>query len=181
MLSKGILMSDLSVTETLKDLKGSIQQILQFALAIKSEPKNWFALLEEHKIKPATEEQKQLAAQFNHSEGALPSEVRTVLISLKLKMTPQLKKLNELFDVLEMEELVEFHKSFVEVSMKEYIDSIRPKVTMQSIFANVVATTNLQQQNSQTVNTKTCSCCGAARPGDTDLTACVYCANPFFK
>jgi len=174
-------MSDLSVTTTLNDLKNSIRQILQFALAIKSEPKNWFTLLEKYKLKPASEEQKQLATQFNHTEGALPSEVRAILISLRLKLIPQLKKLNEKFDVLEMEELVELHKGFVEASMKEYIESIRPKVTMQSIFANVVATTNLQQKNVQTVNTKKCGCCGAARPSDSDLAACVYCANPFFK
>jgi len=173
-------MPELSVETTLNELKISIQQILTCALEINSEPKNWLALLEEYRVKPASEEDKQLVAQFNHSEGALPAQVRAMLLDLKRRLTPIIKKLNEKFDVLQMEELVDLHKIFVNQSMKKYIELIRPKVTMQSIFANVVATTNLQQQSKETVDTKKCSCCGAARPSDTELDSCVYCANPFF-
>ena len=171
------------IRAALEDLNRHIEQILTVAAKALTEPDQWQDLMTSYDVKPASQTESSQAAQFNHVQGALPLEVRNVLLALQRRYKSTVRHLEEgqsshfaLFNHLD-----DRHEKFVDKAVKDYIDRIRPKVTMLSIFANALATTAAQQQTAEQLSTKTCGCCGAARPGDTSLKTCAYCGNAFFQ
>lgn len=173
------------------ELDNEIHNIIHSAINALEEPAPWQALLLRFNISAAEEGEKLQASQFNHKKGALPIELRRMLQGLQNHYRAKLHRLRHDIDNLNPEqfdvalELVgeaeEKLKLFIDPTVKTYIEQIRPKITIQSIFANAMSSSIKQQNSAEHVHSKTCACCGAARPNKTNLKMCAYCGSPFFS
>jgi hypothetical protein len=118
--------------------------------------------------------------------GALPIELRQALAEVGRQTEEALARLGDAGagddDALaaRLEALQGELARFVDRELRDYLDKARPMATVASIFANAQATALRLGDAKESVKTKKCPACGAARPEGTNLRACAFCGTDLF-
>ncbi len=150
----------------------------------------WIALMASVGVEPLGLRQREQALRtgFQFHRGALPVEVRMVLERIRDDVSTRSRTVAEPADVLTGETARAYVESFqrrldelVETRLQDYVDAIKPAASVNAIFANALASTKKFTAEGSGSQTKTCDCCGAGRPADTDLRTCAFCGTPFFR
>ncbi len=186
-------MSDLTEKLTVleRELHNSVGDVLE--LARQTPPAGtpeWIALMAARGIEPLGLKQREQALRtgFQFHRGALPVEVRMVLERIRDDVSTRSRRVTEPPDASAGETARAYVESFyrrleelVETLLQDYVDAIKPAASVNAIFANAMASTKKFAAEGAGSQTKTCNCCGAGRPADTDLRTCAFCGTPFFR
>lgn len=122
-------------------------------------------------------------------QGALPSEVRDILNHHKKNILVEVRKQKSNLDdsiasdpqtTFDFDDFKTSLESLIKEKIQHYVNKSKPSFSTQGIFANAMMTSLNTGTASAQVNTKTCDCCGAARPNNSDLRTCQFCGNEFF-
>ncbi len=158
--------------------------------SIKGGDENWYKLLSEHNIEPASDDLKK--AYYNVGmpveKGALPIELRKVYLSLRNRAVKEYHKEfgNSELDIdadLFWDDFLDRLRDFVEEEIEIYIGKIKQKVSVSNIFANAFSGMNKFSNglNESSLNTKQCNSCGAPRLDKDQYDECYFCGTPLFE
>ncbi len=177
--------------EIVGDFENKVAEITQTALnSPKGGDTNWYKLVEQYDIEPATENQKNAyySKGIPVSKGALPTELRNVFKSLRYKT---IKKYRNKFDNIELfidaeifwNDFVIRLKDFIEDEVSAYVGKIKQAVNVSNIFANAFSGMNRYSNNlnESGLNTKKCKSCGSPRQDEDQYDECYFCGTLLFE
>lgn len=183
--------------EQLVELKKIVQnfeekhkRVTEIALnSPKGGDQNWFNVLEEYDIQPASEQQKNYyySSGISVEKGALPVELRKVYETVRFET---IKEFRDKFRDIELELDADFYwddfndtlKRFIKDDIDSYIGKIKQKVGVSDIFANAFSGMNQFSQGltESGTATKQCENCGAPRLDTDQYDECYFCGTPLF-
>ncbi len=169
-------------------LDAQLEHIKQKALESRAaDDPHWDAFLVSMGVTPLDGEARMriLASGAPKINGAFPAEVRSAFTLIQKQALESLDSERAMFGhdggfLADHERLDRKARYIVDERMRDYINCARPKVTLGGIFANAANTSTRHERNTESVNTETCGCCGAARPADTSLNVCAFCGSRLF-
>jgi len=183
--------------EQLNVLKGIVNQfetdhkrVTDIALASpKGGDTNWFEILKEFEVKPASTEQKNYyySSGIPVGKGALPLELKKVYEALRFKA---IMAYRGKFQGIELESDAEWYwdefddrlRDFIKEDIDKYIGKVKQKVGVNDIFANAFSGMNQYSQGltESGTATKKCTNCGAPRLDKDQYDECYFCGTPLF-
>lgn len=139
-------------------------------LAIANDVPRWEKLLREEGLTPLSAERRRSLRQSGvpSMTGITPVELRMVLETIRSRIAQEPGA-----SALEME-----LSTLVDREMRRYIAHTQPPAAgLGAIFGNAHRTAVRFGPVADGVEALRCGCCGAARPGDSDLRTCAFCGN----
>ena len=150
---------------------------------------NWFQILNEFNVKPASVVQKNYyySSGMPVTKGALPIELRKVYEALRFE---SIKQFRDKFQNIELKSKAEDYwddfndrlRDFIKDDMDSYIGKVKQKVGVSDIFANAFSGMNQFSQGltESGTGTKQCDNCGAPRLDTDQYDDCYFCGAPLF-
>lgn len=142
-------------------------------LALSSDEPTWDTFVRSVGLTPLSAEQRAFirASGVPKLKGMLPVELRVVLEAIRARFAPMADSESMKTDLLVL----------VDREMLRFVAAAQPpKSVLPGIFANAQRTAVRLGPQADSLSAQKCTCCGAARPAESNLRSCTFCGQSFF-